>query len=291
VVTATNPIRQAAAPADRIQSLSRGLRVLEYVHAAGRPVGVKEVAAGLELHLATTYHLVNTLLHEGYLVRDGRRLLRPGRLPGNSDRHDTLPLQRALGRAAYAVDDVAVLARLAGAETRVTAAAEVPGAACGGHYAPDAADLSHLLAVGRVILAFQAPDIAEQTIELTRRVAAERCELFDEAELRDSLGATAERGFCALVGEGDACVGVPVFSRDGEVLNAVAVVVPPRRLQRALDQLVATATVAAREISRALEAVQTFEPTKEETCTRKTARSTSSSTATSTSGTPAPRTG
>jgi DNA-binding IclR family transcriptional regulator len=273
------------APADRIQALSRGLKVLEYVHAVGRPVGVKEIAAAVGLRLGTTYHLVNTLLHDGYLERNGDRLLRPGRSPGGGDR-GAIGVQRALGRAAYAVDDVAVMARLAGAETRVTAAAEVPGAESGGHYAPDSAGLSHMLAVGRVIIAHQSPEVAEQTIELTRRVASMRGELFDEAELRDSLKATSERSFCALVGEGDACVGAPIFNSDGSVFGAVAVVVPPRRLQRVLDQLVHTATTAAREIGAALQTT-----TKEEPCTSTRARSTSSSTATCTSGTQAPRTG
>jgi len=52
-------------PGDRIQSLSRGLRILEFVHAAERPVGIKEVAFGVGLQLPTAYHLVNTLLYDG----------------------------------------------------------------------------------------------------------------------------------------------------------------------------------------------------------------------------------
>jgi IclR family acetate operon transcriptional repressor len=291
VATASTTAPSSEAPSDRIQALARGLQILEYVHAAGRPVGVKEIAAGVDLHLATTYHLVNTLLYDGYLVRNGSRLLKPGRLPGSAERSGAVGVQRALGRAAYAVADVAVLARLAGAETRVTAAAEVPGAACAGHYAPDSVGLSHLLAVGRVILAYQPPDVADETIELTRRVAAILGELFDEAELRHSLQATAEQRYCAVVGEGDACVGAPVFNGDGAVFGAVAVVVPPRRLHRTLDHLVAAASVAAREIATALNAAQTTGTTKEEPCTSTTARSTSSSTATFTSGTPAPRIG
>ena len=72
-------------PGDRIQSLSRGLRILEFVHTAERPVGIKEVAFGVGLQLPTAYHLVNTLLYDGYLERDDARLLRPGRLPGSLD--------------------------------------------------------------------------------------------------------------------------------------------------------------------------------------------------------------
>jgi IclR family transcriptional regulator, acetate operon repressor len=247
---------RAEAPSDRIQSLSRGLQILDYVHAAGRPVAVKEIARAAGLHLATTYHLVNTLVYEGYLQRTDDRLLRPGRSLGTPESRRDLAIQRALGRAAYAVDDVAVMARLAGAETRVTETAEVPGAPCAGHYARDASGLSHSLAVGRVILAHQEPDTAEQLIELTRHAAGLRGELFNEAELRDSLEATADRRYCVVIGEGDACVGAPVFDRDGDVYGAVAVVVQPRRLRRGLDRLVTAASVAAREISTALSSTE-----------------------------------
>jgi len=239
-------------PSDRIQALARGLRVLECVHAAGRPISVKEIAAVVGLRLATTYHLVNTLLYDGYLERNGDRLLEPGRLPGRPEPQNTAVVRRALGRAAYAIDDVAVLARLAGAETRVAATAEVPGATCGGHYPPNAAGLSHLLAVGRVILAHQTRDDAEDAIALTRRVASERDEVFDEAELRDSLAEVAQCGHCTLVGDGDACVAAPIFDGDHAVFGAIAVVVAPRRMHRAHDHLVAVTTTAAREITAAL---------------------------------------
>jgi IclR family acetate operon transcriptional repressor len=239
-------------PSDRIQALARGLRVLECVHAAGRPISVKEIAAGVGLRLATTYHLVNTLLYDGYLERNGDRLLEPGRLLGRPEPQNTAVVRRALGRAAYAIDDVAVLARLAGAETRVAATAEVPGATCAGHYPPNAAGLSHLLAVGRVILAHQTHGDAEQAIELTRRLASERDEVFDETELRDSLAEVAELGHCTLVGDGDACVAAPIFDADHAVFGAVAVVVVPRRMHRAHGHLVSVTTTAAREITAAL---------------------------------------
>ncbi|HWK24978.1 MAG TPA: helix-turn-helix domain-containing protein [Solirubrobacter sp.] len=237
------------APSDRIQALSRGMRILEHVHAAGRPLGVKEIAAALGLNLATTYHLVNTLLYEGYLERGDDHRLRPGRVPGASDGAITVGVRRVLGRAAFAIDDVAVLARLTGAQTRVAAAAEVPGATCTGHYPPGAVALSHLLAAGRVILAHMPPDGTEEALETTRRAATLRHELFDEAELRAALDEAAELHYSVVVGDGDACVGVPIFGGGGAVLGAVAVVAPARRVRRALDRFVCVASRAAGELS------------------------------------------
>ena len=39
--------------------------------------------------------------------------------------------------------------------------------------------------------------------------------MFDEAELRAALEEAAERHYSVVVGDGDACVGVPIFGGDG----------------------------------------------------------------------------
>jgi DNA-binding IclR family transcriptional regulator len=234
--------------ADQIQALTRGLRVLEYVYAAGRPVGIKELALAVDLNLSTAYHLVNTLLYEGYLVRDEDRMLRPGRPLGSSQLQRSTGVGRALVHAAQATGDVSVLARLLGPQTRITAVAELRDAPSRGHYPQNAAALSHLLAVGRVILAGQPSDEVERLIELTRQAALEQQEVFDEIELRNDLAATAERGYCTIVGNGDGCVAVPVLDSGGQTVAGLAVVVTPRRLRHELDQLVDIGTRTAGEL-------------------------------------------
>jgi DNA-binding IclR family transcriptional regulator len=232
--------------------------VLEFVHAAPAPVSVKAIAAGVGLKLGTTYHLVNTLLADGYLVRNPDRSIGPGRVPGTiapspAPQDASMAVRRALGRAAYAVDDVAVLTRLDGPETRVTATAEVPGAQNAGHYPVDAHALSHLLAAGRVIIAHQEPETTEAVIERTRRAAQAAGELLDEGELRDDLAAATERHWCALVGDGDACVSAPVLDERGHAVAAVAIVVRPRRLHAERARLAAIAIAAARDVGRRLD--------------------------------------
>jgi DNA-binding IclR family transcriptional regulator len=56
-------------PSDRIQSVSRALRVLEAVCDAPAGVAAKVVARRCGLSLSTTYHLLRTLAYEGYLTR------------------------------------------------------------------------------------------------------------------------------------------------------------------------------------------------------------------------------
>ncbi len=58
-------------PSGLIGSAQRALRVLELVAAADAPITAKVVARRAGYKLSTTYHLLNTLAHEGYLVRVG----------------------------------------------------------------------------------------------------------------------------------------------------------------------------------------------------------------------------
>lgn len=58
-------------PSGLIGSAQRALRVLEVVAAAGEAITAKAVARRAGYKLGTTYHLLNTLTYEGYLVRVG----------------------------------------------------------------------------------------------------------------------------------------------------------------------------------------------------------------------------
>lgn len=62
---------RAREPSGLIGSAQRALRVLEVVAAADGAITAKAVARRAGYKLSTTYHLLNTLEHEGYLVRLG----------------------------------------------------------------------------------------------------------------------------------------------------------------------------------------------------------------------------
>jgi IclR family acetate operon transcriptional repressor len=62
-----------------IQSVQRALHLIEAVSARNGRAHAKELARDLDLSLSTTYHLLRTLTHEGYLRRidDGSYVLGP----------------------------------------------------------------------------------------------------------------------------------------------------------------------------------------------------------------------
>ncbi len=234
--------------------------MLDYVAAAGEPVAPKQIAAALGLRLGTTYHLVNTLLHEGWLVRGPDRRLEIGSPPARHLRSAAaidgggvpVGVERALGRAAYAVDDVALMTRLVGGEAVVAAAVEVPGAACAGRYPPSSRHLPHLSAAGRAMLALQPAGAARETVDLVRAAAIRAGELFDEAGLAEELEAVRRTGLSVAVADGEACVGAPVQAADGALLGAIAVVVTPRRLRADLEGSARAVRCAARDLAREL---------------------------------------
>lgn len=61
----------AKEPSGLIGSAQRALNVLEIVASAGDGITAKAVARRAGFKLSTTYHLLNTLVHEGYLIRLG----------------------------------------------------------------------------------------------------------------------------------------------------------------------------------------------------------------------------
>ena len=142
--------------------------------------------------------------------------------------------------------------RLDGGEAYIAASAGVPGAASAGRYPAGARDLADLLAAGRVLLAWQPPDRAAESLERIRALSRERRELFDEVAIREGLERIREQRFATLVGDAHGCVAAPVFGRDGDCFAAVAIVVGSRRMRRDLERLATLGRAAASAVSSAL---------------------------------------
>ncbi|MEA2268425.1 MAG: IclR family transcriptional regulator, acetate operon repressor [Solirubrobacteraceae bacterium] len=259
-MTAHGDARRGRRPADLIQSLQRGLRVLEFVSAAPCPVTVKAVAEALQLHPSTTHHLVNTLLYEGYLDRDRDRRLIPGRAacpqpaPAGWAGDRLVAVRRALGRAAYAVDDVALLTTLDGSEAVVAALEAVPGATNATAYPIGSRHLLHRSAAGRAMLATH--DDAAGLLDALRCEAGRQGRGIDEACVATELERIRRRGLGFAAAEREACVAAPVLDACGRPLGAVALLTTPRRLRGDLDRFAATAKRTAAVISRLVTGLQ-----------------------------------
>lgn len=231
----------------RIQSLARGCQLLLWL--AERPLGAtaKQVAFGNRLALATTYHLLNTLVDEGLLTKDSQRRYRLGSrsavlaqayLRGSAVSQSLLTALRALAErtreTVYLADwgeyDIRVLASVEG--TEVVRVAEVAS----GPY-----EDGHARANGKVLLAFAWRELRESYLEghsLRRLTARTIC---DRDTLERELEAIRMRGYAIdneEFSEGMSCLAAPLLVH-GQLIASFAMSVPTARFHARRGQLTA----------------------------------------------------
>lgn len=240
-----------AEPSGLIASAQRALRVLEVVAAAGDGIAAKAVARRTGYTLGTTYHLLNTLVHEGYLVSLGHSRgfglgykigglfgrLRETVDAGDEVRAVLADVHREAGAAAYFTvfrARRAVVAQVA--DSPVAPRAELFD--LGFHEAP------HATAFGKVMLA-SLPRADRRQYLAEADLAPPACDATVESErLERELARVARDGLAHDVEEFRprlACVAAPVRDAGTHVAGAVALSIPaasfPAR-RPALEQFV-----------------------------------------------------
>jgi len=228
------------APVSALSSVHRALQVLEVVAAAGDGISAKAVARRLEYNLSTTYHLLESLVTDGYLVRlESRRGFGLGpKLPALHDRLVAqLPVPRGLGGilgevhstaqagalyAAFRDGDVVVVAHDDCAEHPVPVISAWRGAL-------------HATAVGKLLLA-DADEVTRRGILDRDGLPAHAYRTMTElAELERELAGVRRNDLAVDRGEFRerlACMAAPVRMSTGSggaapvLVGAVAVAVP-----------------------------------------------------------------
>jgi DNA-binding IclR family transcriptional regulator len=236
--------------------------VLEIVASAGDGVTAKAVARRSGFKLSTTYHLLNTLVHEGYLVRlsnshgyglgykvSGLNTQLCSELDAGPDVHQALhALHTRAGAPVYYTvfrDSEVVIAAVADSP-------EIPRAEpldLGFHEAP------HATAFGKVMLAAKEDRDRRDYLDggglakLTDRTITKWSDL--EAELthvRDAGMALEIEEFQPEL----ACLGAPVIGRGGEITGAIALSVPAPEFSGRRWALERAARYGAARVSRLL---------------------------------------
>ena len=232
-------------PSDRerglLGSVQRALRVLDVVSAAQEGVTAKAVARRADLKLSTTYHLLNTLVSEGYLVRleDARGYGIGYKIPTLYQRMrlklDVVP---GVGEAVARVHELADAAAyyVTFRDTQIVVAHVVDSVRTprveplhvGFHEA------AHATAFGKVMLATLTPGSRRSYLlehgmpRLTPMTVTDRWELEADLDLARVRGVVAEvEEFQLKV----ACVAAPVRDAAGTVVGAISVSVPAQEYE------------------------------------------------------------
>lgn len=223
----------------RIQSVARASQLLMSVARKVEGASVKELATDLGLALPTTYHLINTLLDQGLLSRNGQRRYVLGdatavlaqaylRTGGASER-----LLNALKRLADETHETVYLADWADTEIRVRASVESSRVVRVGNVASGSYEHAHARANGKVLLAWAPPAVRDDYLErhpltkLTSHTITTRRRLNQELDQVRATGiATDDEEYA----EGVSCLAAP-FLLHGEIVAAFGVLVPTDRFQ------------------------------------------------------------
>jgi DNA-binding IclR family transcriptional regulator len=218
-----------------IQSVQRALRLLEVVAERDGRAPAKELARATGLPLPTTYHLLRTLTHEGYLQRldDGSYVL--GHRIDVVRSHGTAA--RGVARARPALEwlrdelcSAVYLARHVDGEIVVVEIIDSPRAPridlwVGIHHAAHATALGKSI-LGQLTAADREDYLARHPLhDLTPRTVVDRRRLCDRLPAPDALAVDDEEyavGVC--------CLAAPVTTVDG--VGALGVVTSPGALRR-----------------------------------------------------------
>jgi DNA-binding IclR family transcriptional regulator len=240
-----------------ITSVQRAFRLLEAVGAHENGVPAKHLARETGLPLATAYHLLRTMVHDGYV----RKLDDGGFVLGDKVQslHSSGRGQALLGRVrptlAALRDEIAAAAYLTFYEDGEIRVAEIVD----GPRAPRVdlwvgfEDAGHATALGKCVLRELDDESRGDYLsrhplaDLTPRTITSPSELLRRLDSSPMAPAVTDLEEYAL---GTVCVAVPVYS--GETLGSLGVSLPVNRLSRleeVLERLAPTANRVTRSLS------------------------------------------
>lgn len=239
-----------------ITSVQRAFRLLEAVGAHENGVPAKQLARETGLPLATAYHLLRTMVHDGYL----RKLDDGGFVLGDKVQslHSTGRGQALLGRVrpvlAALRDELATAAYLTFYEEGEIRVAEIVD----GPRAPrvdlwvGCEDAGHATALGKCVLRELDDESRREYLsrhplwDLTPRTITSPVELLRRLDSSPVAPGVMDLEEYAL---GTVCVAVPVYS--GDTLGSLGVSLPASRVSR-LEEVVERLIPTANRVTRSL---------------------------------------
>ncbi|WP_055610207.1 IclR family transcriptional regulator [Streptomyces phaeochromogenes] len=240
-----------------ITSVQRAFRLLEAVSAHQNGAPAKQLARETGLPLATAYHLLRTLVHDGYLRKldDGGFVLGDKLQMMQSTGRGQALLSRVRPTLAALRDELTTAAYLTFYEEGEIRVAEIVD----GPRAPRVdlwvgfEDAGHATALGKAVLRELDDEDRKDYLsrhhlaDLTPRTITSRPELLRRLDTSPVAPAVTDLEEYAL---GTVCVAVPVYS--GDTLGSLGVSMPVDRLSRLQDireRLIPTANRVTRSLS------------------------------------------
>ena len=230
----------------RIQSVGRAIQILTAIAATDTGYTVKAIADKFELSTPTAYHLLNTLVGEGALLKDaGRRfVLGPATavFAEAYNRRNVVPERYlvALRQLATATSETAYLSEWRDGKVVVLSTVEGTEAVRVAGLSNGYADNVHARASGKLLLAYASKDLRESVLgdsqlkKVTGNTITSRSKLSNELEAILVEGIAYDR---EEFREGVTCASAPI-SRGGAVVACFTVASPTDRFEERHDHIV-----------------------------------------------------
>ncbi|MFD9219667.1 IclR family transcriptional regulator [Streptomyces sp. NPDC060064] len=239
-----------------ITSVQRAFRLMEAVGAHEGGVPAKQLAREVGLPLATTYHLLRTMVNDGYLRKldDGGFVIGDKLHVLHAGSRGQALLTRIRPTLAALRDEITAAAYLTfyeDGEIRVAEIVDSPRAPRADLWV-GFEDAGHATALGKCILRELDDDSRgdylsrHRLADLTPRTITHRSELLRRLDSSPATPAVLDLEEYSL---GTVCVAVPVYS--GRTLGSLGVSVRADRLSR-IDQVLAQLIPAANRVTRGL---------------------------------------
>lgn len=244
--TGTRGRGNADPPNDLVQSVRRAAHLMEII--GSRPgQTVKQMARKLGLNTATAYHLIRTLVFEGYLIRDHQGYYTMG--PAVCDRYRDLSrtlcgpdhimhtLRQAVRESGYSH----YLTELIGGRVTITAMADGPCSPWLRELIPGFDGAAHATAMGKALLDLLPAHQCRRYLQQAGMPAYTHETITDPAAFEADLALGRKRGMQTEAGQYQpdaASCAVPVTT-DGEpgVLTVVGCALPVRDLMHSAKQV------------------------------------------------------
>lgn len=245
---------------DIIGSVQRALRMLELL--AGQPAGLnaKQIGLKLDLNLSTCYHLLNTLEHEGYIIKDPDSLLfRASGKVGFTAFAQASPAQivRQLAPHLHKLQELtretAYLSIWDGQEITLSDIVEAPQTIRVKALTIGDTGANHASALGKAILAYFNADQFNRYFAGRPLPAYTANTITDLATLRRYLAQVRQQGYALDFEEFMLevhCICAPIFDAHHQITAALAISLPAMRAvdnrQQLIDQVQQMAADATR---------------------------------------------
>lgn len=252
-------------PAKEVHSVARALDILSLLTRSDRELGVSEIANVTGLAAGTVHRLLATMAYHGYVRQHprtrkystGMSLLSVAVSARERIGAVSRPFLTRLMQVSQETANLAILE-----QNSTLYIEQVPPPRMLRMFTePGNRVPLHTAGTGKVLLAYQQPNVIESIIEETGLTPATPRTITDRSTMMQILEQVRSQGYATDLEEqeeGVCCLAVPVFTPDGQILAAMSISGPASRLsQGRLNELIPHIKSIAKALGRAINSVDT----------------------------------